>query len=68
MERVAVFVDAGYLFAQGSVALTGTKQSREYLALRIADVLAALVSIREQIESLESVTGLTLNLLNPLPF
>jgi uncharacterized LabA/DUF88 family protein len=48
MERVAVFVDAGYLFAQGSVALTGTKQSREYLALRIADVLAALEGIATQ--------------------
>jgi hypothetical protein len=42
MERVAVFVDAGYLFAQGSAALTGTKQSRQYLALSIPDILAAL--------------------------
>jgi uncharacterized LabA/DUF88 family protein len=33
MERVAVFVDAGYLFAQGSAALTGSKQPRELLAL-----------------------------------
>lgn len=28
MERVAVFVDAGYLFAQGSTALSGSKKSR----------------------------------------
>jgi hypothetical protein len=25
MDRVAVFVDAGYLFAQGSIALVGQK-------------------------------------------
>ena len=28
MDRVAVFVDAGYLFAQGSVALGGQKLPR----------------------------------------
>ncbi|MDO8359654.1 MAG: NYN domain-containing protein [Devosia sp.] len=28
MERVAVFVDAGYLFAQGSTNLTGSKKAR----------------------------------------
>lgn len=28
MERVAVFVDAGYLFAQGSTALSGSKKAR----------------------------------------
>jgi uncharacterized LabA/DUF88 family protein len=48
MERVAVFVDAGYLFAQGSVALTGTKQGREYLSLSIPDVLAALAGVATQ--------------------
>ena len=42
MERVAVFVDAGYLFAQGSVAIAGEKLSRTALSLeprRIRDVL-----------------------------
>lgn len=33
MDRVATFVDAGYLFAQGSVALTGSKQPRSLLSL-----------------------------------
>lgn len=33
MDRVAVFVDAGYLFAQGSVAVSGRKKSRSDLAL-----------------------------------
>ena len=42
MQRAAVFVDAGYLFAQGSVALTGAKHGREYLALDIPAVVAAL--------------------------
>jgi uncharacterized LabA/DUF88 family protein len=42
MQRAAVFVDAGYLFAQGSVLLTGAKQGREYLALDIAAVVSAL--------------------------
>ncbi|MEN9708438.1 MAG: hypothetical protein RIQ68_846 [Pseudomonadota bacterium] len=42
MERVAVFVDAGYLFAQGSVAIAGEKLSRTSLSLdprRVRDVL-----------------------------
>jgi len=42
MERVAVFVDAGYLFAQGSVAIAGEKLSRTALSLeprRVRDVL-----------------------------
>ena len=33
MDRVAVFVDAGYLLAQGSVALAGVKQPRSTLIL-----------------------------------
>ena len=33
MDRVAVFVDAGYLFAQGSVALAGQKLPRGRLVL-----------------------------------
>jgi len=33
MDRVAVFVDAGYLFAQGSAALFGSKRTRYALVL-----------------------------------
>lgn len=40
--RAAVFVDAGYLFAQGSVLLAGNRQPREYLALDIPRLVAAL--------------------------
>ena len=42
MERVAIFVDAGYFFAQGSVAIAGEKLSRTSLSLdprRVRDVL-----------------------------
>lgn len=40
--RCAIFVDAGYLFAQGSVLLTGGKQDRRVLSLDIPQVTAAL--------------------------
>ncbi len=33
MDRVAIFVDAGYLFAQGSVAIAGEKQPRSLVTL-----------------------------------
>lgn len=42
MDRIAVFVDAGYLFAQGSTALTGSKKPRTIIvldALRAIDAL-----------------------------
>jgi uncharacterized LabA/DUF88 family protein len=42
MHRVAVFVDAGYLFAQGSVALTGSKKTRTDLVLDCPAVIAEL--------------------------
>jgi hypothetical protein len=45
MKRVVICVDAGYLFAQGSVALTGTKQRRELLVLESAKVLSELTEI-----------------------
>ncbi|GEP03939.1 NYN domain-containing protein [Methylobacterium oxalidis] len=41
MQRAAVFVDAGYLFAQGSVLLTGTRQGREHFSLNIPRVVEA---------------------------
>ncbi len=42
MSRVAVFVDAGYLFAEGSMLLTGSRQDRTQLSLDVAAVVAAL--------------------------
>jgi hypothetical protein len=44
MSRFAVFVDAGYLFAQGSTALTGTKQPRASLTLNVAATISELVA------------------------
>lgn len=43
MDRIAVFVDAGYLFAQGSSLLTGSKKPR--LAC-ILDEAAAVEHLR----------------------
>lgn len=42
MSRVAVFVDAGYLFAQGAAALTGSKKPRSTLRLNETAVVAEL--------------------------
>lgn len=42
MDRVAVFVDAGYLFAQGSVAISGSKKRRVDLVLDAPAVVAEL--------------------------
>lgn len=44
MDRVAVFVDAGYLFAQGSVAISGQKEPRESIIL---DATAAVTNLKE---------------------
>lgn len=47
MDRVAAFVDAGYLFAQGSVALAGRKLPRGRLLLdheKAIDALAAFAT------------------------
>jgi uncharacterized LabA/DUF88 family protein len=44
MSSVAVFVDAGYLFAQGSTALTGSKKRREALRLNETAIMAELSS------------------------
>lgn len=45
MSLVAVFVDAGYLFAQGSVALTGSKKERNVLDLNVGAAVAELIAI-----------------------
>ncbi|MDJ0278700.1 NYN domain-containing protein [Sphingomonas sp. 2R-10] len=48
MTYSAVFVDAGYLFAQGSVALTGAKRNRSELRLNEAAAVAALDKLVHQ--------------------
>jgi uncharacterized LabA/DUF88 family protein len=42
MLQLAVFVDAGYLYAQGSALLAGQKQPRNAVSLNIASVLQHL--------------------------
>ena len=42
MDRVAVFVDAGYLFAQGSFELSGEKQFRSAIELEFDKVVSVL--------------------------
>ena len=42
MKRYAVFVDAGYLYAQGSVALAGRKLSRENIELNLSATIDKL--------------------------
>ncbi|MCY3827689.1 MAG: NYN domain-containing protein [Rhodospirillaceae bacterium] len=46
--QIAVFVDAGYLYAQGSALLTGQKQRRETIRLSVKDVLKRLAEEAEQ--------------------
>lgn len=52
MDRVAVFVDAGYLFAQGSALLTGQKRQRGDLTLDTARVVEALGAFAEDVSTL----------------
>lgn len=44
-ERIAVFVDAGYLFAQGSSVIAGSRRARPELLLDPAEVIAAIKSL-----------------------
>lgn len=48
MDRCAVFVDAGYLFAQGTAALCGSKSRREYTTLKCSRVVAELAKLSEE--------------------
>jgi len=45
MKRHAIFVDAGYVFAQGSVSLLGSKIPRTQLKLDAAEIVAQLTSL-----------------------
>jgi len=52
MDRVAVFVDAGYLFAQGSKAKFGDEVPRAELRLRAPETVEALKQFSEQCSGL----------------
>lgn len=52
MDRAAVFVDAGYLFAQGSLLIAGEKLARSELHLDHDKVLASLSLLAANITSL----------------
>src|SRR5688572_4688245 len=45
MDRVAVFVDAGYLFAQGSTVISGQSQKRTDLILDVTAIVAELKAV-----------------------
>lgn len=49
MERVAVFVDAGYLFAQGSQLISGRKLPRGEIALDYEKVIESLTQFAERV-------------------
>lgn len=48
MSRIAVLVDAGYLFVQGSTTLTGSKKKRTDITLDKEVVLAELLQSAEE--------------------
>lgn len=52
MERVAVFVDVRYLFAQGSIELSGAKLSRKTIELDYDAVVASLRGFAESASKL----------------
>lgn len=52
MDRVAVFVDAGYLFVQGSAELCGAKLTRGQVTLDPGAVAAALKAFAEDVTRL----------------
>lgn len=52
MERVAVFVDAGYLFAQGSFELSGERPSRSAIELDFGATVSALRRFAESASKL----------------
>ena len=52
MDRVAVFVDAGYLFAQGSQELCGRKLERRHISLDHRALIDALKEFAERTSGL----------------
>jgi len=63
MRRYAVCVDAGYLFAQGSVALTGIKQRREILVIDPAKAIEELRAVASRRVGPQSSFGQSADLL-----
>lgn len=53
MERVAVFVDAGYLFAQGSQLVAGRKLQRSEVALDYEKVIEAISQFAERVSGVK---------------
>lgn len=49
MNRLGIFVDAGYLFAQASQAITGDVVRRQLLSLNEQSVVARLIETAEQL-------------------
>ena len=52
MNRVVVFVDAGYLFAQGSKALCGRKLERRFISIDHQAAINSLVNLAEEVSGL----------------
>jgi len=52
MDRVAVFVDAGYLYAGGSTAISGTSRRRSELTLDVPGCVQYLIQKAEQLSSM----------------
>lgn len=52
VDRTAIFVDAGYLFASGSKLLTGDRQTRSHVHLDHEAVLALLSELGRQLTAL----------------
>jgi uncharacterized LabA/DUF88 family protein len=46
--QIAVFVDAGYVYAQGSALIAGQKQPRTAIELNVQEVLARLRAVAEE--------------------
>ncbi len=49
MSSVAIFVDAGYLFAQGSAAISGSGKSRQLLKLNETAAIAELARVAAEL-------------------
>lgn len=48
MLQIAVFVDAGYVYAQGSALIAGHKQPRTAIELNVREILARLRKVAEE--------------------
>lgn len=53
MDRVAVFVDAGYLYAGGSTAISGASRRRSELVLDVPACVQYLIKLAEQLSSMK---------------